>query len=136
MIKPLTAGALCLTAAVSIGLYALSYEVQRLEDALAETNAELLKEREMVQVLEAEWSFLNQPDRLRSLGARYLKLFPVEPHQIAILDELPFRPDPEERRDQGPPLPKRKPPVPMAEYGKPKLRSVVAAAMADKGRHQ
>jgi len=131
MIKPLTIGALCLTGAVSIGLYALSYEVQRLEGVLADTNGELFKERELVQVLEAEWSFLNQPERLRILASRYLDLVAVEPHQIATLQELPFRPDPEDRLRGGPPLPQRKPNPPMAGYSKPAL-ATVAARMTDK----
>jgi hypothetical protein len=130
MMKPLTAGALSLTAAVSIGLYALSYEVQRLEDVLADTNADLLRERELVQVLEAEWSFLNQPDRLRALAVRHLDLVPVEPHQIATLQELPLRPRPEDRLDIVPPLPKRKPSLPLAEGDMPGQGPVVAAAFA------
>lgn len=129
MIKPLTIGALFLTAAVSTGLYALSYEVQRLEGVLADTNADLLQEREMVQVLEAEWSFLNQPERLRALAARHLQLMAVEPHQIATLQELPFRPRPEDRLDGGPPLPKHKPRMPMAGLDKPGLMAVIAAAL-------
>jgi hypothetical protein len=131
MIRPLTVGALCLTAAVSIGLYALSYDVQRLEGVLADTNADLLQERELVQVLNAEWSFLNQPERLRALAARNLDLAPVEPHQIATLQELPFRNRPGDRPEGGPPLPRRKPNPPMAELNKPGRTAVLASAWAE-----
>ncbi len=131
MIRPITAGALCLTAAVSVGLYALSYEVQRLEGILADTNTALLKERELVQVLDAEWSYLNQPERLRLLAARHLDLVAVDPHQIAALQELPMRPDPSDDLQLQPqtPLPKQKPSMPMARKGEPGGKSFIAAAL-------
>jgi hypothetical protein len=110
--RPVTIGALTLTVAVSIGLYALSYEVQRLEAQLADLNHSLLNDREDIQVLEAEWSYLNQPERLQVLAAHYLDLEPVEPNQIASAESLPWPMPQSGPADDGTPRPGFKPRVP------------------------
>ncbi len=93
MIRPMSIGALCLTAAVSVGIYALSYDVQKLEVRLAGLNRDLIAGREAIQVLDAEWSYLNQPERLQSLAAKYLDLEPIQPRQIMLVADLPMRRD-------------------------------------------
>ena len=44
---------------------------------------------EAVQVLHAEWSYLNRPERLAALAARHLDLAPMTPRQIGSLDMMP-----------------------------------------------
>jgi hypothetical protein len=42
-------------------------------------------------VLDAEWSFLNQPQRLDQLAKRFLDLAPIATSQIGHLSQLPRR---------------------------------------------
>lgn len=54
----------------------------------------LQDEEETLRVLQAEWSYLNQPDRLEKLSREYLKLSPMKGRQFARADSLPLRPVP------------------------------------------
>lgn len=89
MSRSVTLGALIMTAAVSYGLYTLSYEVQRLEEELVDYNRVLLRDREAIQVLEAEWSYLTRPEALQARANRNLQLQPIAPRQIATFDQVP-----------------------------------------------
>lgn len=90
MSRSLTIFAVALTAAVSWGLYHLAYEVQRLEDELVDYNRALLRDREAMQVLAAEWSYLIRPEALQERAARNLELRPLLPVQIARIEHLPL----------------------------------------------
>ncbi|MDG2244168.1 MAG: hypothetical protein P8L66_11815 [Rhodospirillaceae bacterium] len=76
---------------VAVALFVLKYEVQNLEDALASRNADVDAHARAIQVLEAEWTFLNDPARLRRLGLEHLELAPIEPARIIPVDALPFK---------------------------------------------
>ena len=120
-----TLGALVLTAAVSFGIYQLKYHVVRLEEDLAKLNRDLIAERQAVKVVKAEWSYLNRPERLYNLAARYLELGPAVVRRLARLDDLPLSP----REDAGaavaaePPLPIPKP-LPRSRAGAALLASM------------
>lgn len=75
---------------VAVALFVLKYEVQNLEDTLAERNADIDAHARAIQVLEAEWTFLNDPARLRRLGLEHLELAPIEPARIISIDSIPF----------------------------------------------
>lgn len=81
-------------AVLVLGLFELKYEVQRLEERLRTVRADIQREREAVHVLQAEWSYLNRPERIAELAARHLDLRPIDPDQVRRLDELPPRPMP------------------------------------------
>lgn len=86
--------ALAVVGLLSTGLYLIEYEVQQMERQLARLDAGLRQDRQAIQVLRAEWSYLNTPDRLQRLAAehrRSLQLAPVSPIQIASLADLPER---------------------------------------------
>lgn len=76
-----------------IGLYHLKHEVMLLEQELAQTNRKILKEQEAIHVLEAEWTYLNDPRRLEALSKRYLELAPLSAAQVITLHDLPRRLD-------------------------------------------
>jgi len=86
---------------MAIALFYLKYEVNSLQDELAELNGGIARDKEAVHVLRAEWSYLNETGRLRELAGRYLDLEPTKPEQIAtpadIAERLPvpsaFSPD-------------------------------------------
>lgn len=75
---------------VATALFVLKYEVQSLEDILAQRNSDIDKHARAIRVLEAEWTFLSDPARLRRLGLEHLELAPVEPARIISIDTIPF----------------------------------------------
>lgn len=80
-----------LAAGVAFGLFQLKYEVHRLEGRLTAVREDIRREREAVHVLEAEWSYLNRPERIAALARRHLRLGPLEPAQVRSLEALPPR---------------------------------------------
>ena len=75
---------------VGVGMYVLKYEVKKLELELASLNNEIRKDQETIHVLKAEWSHLNNPERIKNLTNRFIKLEPIAPEQIIAISELPF----------------------------------------------
>lgn len=82
--------------AVVIGLFVVKHRVQDLEDRLHALNAEIITDRDAIQVLQAEWSYLNQPARLEALGKRLLGLEPPVVAQTVSMQELLHQAGPEE----------------------------------------
>ena len=74
--------------AVVVGLFVVKHRVQDLEDRLQALNAEILSDRDATQVLEAEWSYLNQPARLEALSRKLLGMEPLSAGQTLTLDEF------------------------------------------------
>ena len=91
MMKPLYIGAFVVTVMLTYGLYTMKHEVQRLESKLQSLHRQLASEREAVRILRAEWSFLNNPERIEKLTARHLDLTPVSVHRISAMARLPFK---------------------------------------------
>ncbi len=81
-----------LAAALSLALFSLKYQMQDLEDEFVGLNRSILAERRATHVLEAEWSYLNDPVRLGPLAARHLGLRPVESEQMGTLVTLSVLP--------------------------------------------
>lgn len=77
---------------VGCGLYQLKYEVQAKEERLARLNRQIQAEQEAIHVLNAEWAFLNRPDRLAELAGRHLEMNPVAPAQFTQIGAIPQRP--------------------------------------------
>jgi hypothetical protein len=75
---------------VAVALFVLKYEVQSLEDSLIAKQAKVSEHEHSIQVLEAEWTFLTDPNRLRNLSAEHLELAPVLPSRIVKIDAIPF----------------------------------------------
>jgi cell division protein FtsL len=79
--------------AAAVAAFVVKYEVRDLEDQLAALESELVQSQESIHVLKAEWSYLNRPERLTDLAARYLDLVPMGPAQMTTLIDVPYRPD-------------------------------------------
>ena len=77
-----------LAAVMSIALFYLNFEVAGLEDELDSLNKTIMSDRETIHVLKAEWSHLNDIDRLRDLAERYLEMQPTAPNQIKQVQGL------------------------------------------------
>ncbi len=93
MIRPTSCILLILAAAAGGALFRISFEVSELDDRLGNLNRDIRSDREAIHVLRAEWSFLNQPDRLEELARRHLDLQPVSGTQLTGAGTLPVRPD-------------------------------------------
>jgi hypothetical protein len=78
---------------MAYGLYHLAYEVKRLEDQLITYNRALMREREAIDFLQAEWSYLTRPDRLQASADRHLNLTPAPLHRLLRIEDLPERPE-------------------------------------------
>ncbi|MBT3359400.1 MAG: hypothetical protein HN403_07210 [Rhodospirillales bacterium] len=92
MIRQATLLAILLAAALSVVLFGVKYQVQDLEDELSSIDRGILNEERAIHVLRAEWSHLNDPERLRRLAERHLDLRPVSARQVGApqdLSELP-----------------------------------------------
>lgn len=69
-------------------LFFIKHEVKDQETRLASVNRDIIRNQEDIHVLKAEWSYLNDPVRLRQLAERYLGMKQMGPTQIATLDTL------------------------------------------------
>jgi hypothetical protein len=91
MIRPTTVLWMGLAGAVGFGLFQLKHEVQALEDEMFRLNRSIVAEQQAIHVLKAEWSYINQPQRLQALASRHLDLQPMKPAQLGGLADLPVR---------------------------------------------
>lgn len=73
---------------VVIGLFVVKHRVQDLEDRLHALNAEIITDRNAVQVMQAEWSYLNQPARLEALSKLLLGMDAPVAAQTVSMQEL------------------------------------------------
>ena len=73
---------LLIAGAISIALFSVKYQVQDLEDDLSILNRSITMERQSIHVLNAEWSHLNNPDRLGKLARWHLGMQPIDPAQM------------------------------------------------------
>ncbi len=80
-----------LAVVVGISLFMLKYQVQGLEDQLHATYAQIEKDKTAIRVLEAEWTYLNDPGRLRRLSEQYLGFTPPVASQVLTVSQLPFK---------------------------------------------
>jgi len=77
---------------IGVGLYQVELGVLAKEAELKQINRQIDANREAMHVLDAEWSYLNDPTRLADLARRYTDLTPATPTQIASFDRLMPRP--------------------------------------------
>lgn len=73
---------LCVAAGLGALLFRTSQSVQGAEDRLAELNRTIRQEQESIRVLDAEWDYLNRPQRLEALADKYLKVAPPQSGQF------------------------------------------------------
>ena len=83
---------LALLTMIGVGLYQVELGVLAKESELRQINRQIDTNRDATHVLEAEWSYLNDPTRLADLARRYTDLAPGTPTQIAGFDRLLPRP--------------------------------------------
>jgi hypothetical protein len=75
----------------AVAMFLIKHEVQVREARLDALHRDILASQEAIQVLRAEWSYLNQPERIESLIRRYMELRPTDTVQLGGYDALPVR---------------------------------------------
>lgn len=114
---------LLLAGLCSAALYHTSQRVHDGRELLDALNRETAQEEESIRVLQAEWSYLNQPQRLETLAREHLKLVPMKGDRFAAIDDIALRAVPAADKDEQPAPAKPsvaekpaavKPPVPSA----------------------
>lgn len=79
--------------------YRVNYATQDALNRVADLKAEIAREREALAVLEAEWAYLNRPDRLQQLVAANAELLGLEeltPEQFGEAAMVAYPPEPED----------------------------------------
>lgn len=76
-------------AVLAIGLYLVKYSVQDVQRDVSTLKRDLASEKESLHLLNAEWAYLNRPERLRNLADRHLDLVPLDSRQIDQVSVLP-----------------------------------------------
>lgn len=75
----------------AFGLYMVKFSVQNLQREVVVAQQQLADEKESLHLLNAEWAYLNRPERLRALAAQHLKLVPLDSRRIenaALLQDV------------------------------------------------
>ncbi len=91
MIRLGTLAWLTILALLGIGLFQLKYEVQAREAELKHLRKQIEANYAAQRVLEAEWSYLNDLERLSDLSRRHTDLVPTVPAQIHNFADLKDR---------------------------------------------
>ena len=88
--------------ATAIGLFAVKYRVQDLEEKIDRTNQKIVESQQATHILRVEWAHLNEPERIERLALKHLKLESTSIKQVVRLDSLQPPSQPPATR---PPLP-------------------------------
>jgi hypothetical protein len=75
---------------LSAGLYDIKYRAEAAEKRADQLQRDIASEQEGIRVLRAEWSYLNQPERLQQLAQRYTKLEALKASQIGTFNDIPL----------------------------------------------
>ena len=73
-------------------VYEIKFESTLRAERVAKMRGDVLRERDAIAALRAEWTTLENPARIQGLARRHLHLRPAEATQYDALDRLPERP--------------------------------------------
>ncbi len=91
MIRPITCVTFLLACGSGLYLYQTKHKVHVLDAQIDQVVHQTAQVREQTRVLRAEWTLLDQPDRLQQLAAQFLTLQPTKPSQFVSAADLDFR---------------------------------------------
>lgn len=91
MIKFLHVVAIGALVSSAVYAYSIKYETTLASEQLKKLKTKTQRERDAIQVLKAEWQFLNRPDRVQILAERHLDLQPFQATQVVTPGEIPNR---------------------------------------------
>lgn len=81
-IKTVSLLGVLLIAVSSFTMFNVVYKVQNAYKDLQELQRQYVEEKKSLHVLKAEWSYLNQPERLKQMAAQYLQVQEIHMAQI------------------------------------------------------
>ena len=82
---------LMLLVAAAAYVYEIKFESTLRAERVAKMRGDILRERDAIAALRAEWTTLENPARVQGLARRHLRLRPAEATQYDSLDRLPER---------------------------------------------
>ena len=91
MIRPITIVTFLMACGSGLYLYQSKHEVQLLDRTIEKSVRDTTALREQSRLLSAEWTMLNDPDRLRQFSDTYLSLKTINPAQFTSLNDLDNR---------------------------------------------
>jgi hypothetical protein len=91
MIRPFTCLVFLLACGSGLYLYQSKHRVKLLDERIAQTVQSTDALRAQTRMLSAEWTLLNDPERLRQLASQFLTLQTVSPNQFTSLADLDSR---------------------------------------------
>ncbi len=91
MIRPFTCICFLLACGAGLYLYQSKHRVQVLDRKIEDTVRVTEQTREQIRVLHAEWTLLNDPQRLQALADQFLTLKTVTPGQFTSMADLDSR---------------------------------------------
>ena len=86
---------------MGFGLFQLKYHVVQLEEKLVMTEKKIAERKEAIHVLKAEWSHLNDPQRLQRLANTHLQMSPIQSFQLISLQDLMGLPEDQNTESPG-----------------------------------
>ncbi|HIP79479.1 MAG TPA: hypothetical protein EYH07_13595 [Kiloniellaceae bacterium] len=72
----------------ALTLFQIKQEVTELEAEIKTVHREILRDQEAIHVLEAEWSYLNNPARIATLAERHLQFGPIPAERVIGFADL------------------------------------------------
>ncbi len=82
---------IALFAVMATGMFVIKNKVISLENELERINAQIRDDQNALHVLKAEWTYLNDPARIRNLSENHVHMKPVRGEQIISFSSIPFK---------------------------------------------
>lgn len=92
MIRPATLICVVLLFLLAFAVFQVEHSVQALKSEFNDINRQIIASQKTIHVLRAEWTYLNQPERLREMAGKYLRLEKIRPKQVREIEEIPITP--------------------------------------------
>ena len=92
MLRVLHIGVVAALVLAAADVYKIKFDSTLQAEQVAKLRGEIRRERDAVAALRAEWTALDNPDRIQALARRHLALKPLDIGQLDKLDQLPARP--------------------------------------------
>jgi hypothetical protein len=80
--------------------YSVKYETIVLAEQIAKHKLKISREKESIALLQAEWQFLNRPDRIQALVEQHSDLQALQIQQIVRWADVPVRKDSDDKIGQ------------------------------------
>jgi len=81
--------------ALAFWAYHENYSTQEAQARAEKLQSRIARARQDLRMLQAEWAYLNRPERLEALAAMHfdrLGLLPMRPHQFGQIDQVAYPP--------------------------------------------